>query len=129
MIATTYAVSCETARFAWRNEPPAFDEVRFRLRLKRNTATPPPPPSWALGRLETSLQKLRESALKLLKSLAGVNLCAARRRSLFPSMAHQTSAVSQKLVRCGRRGRTRTASRPRDFKSGQTVDFAVGLLR
>jgi len=124
MIATTYAVSCETARFAWRNEPPAFDEVRVRLRLKRNTATPPPPPSWALGRLETSLQKLRESALKFLKSLAGVNLCAARRRPLFPSRRIRLPLFPRSSF--GADGGVEPAQPGRwILNRGQTVDFAV----
>jgi hypothetical protein len=80
MIPMTYATSCETARSAWRNGPSAFAGFsRFVSGPKRNDAAAF---DWRrrcerASDLELCPQKLRKGALKPLKQLVHVNLCAA----------------------------------------------------
>jgi hypothetical protein len=64
MIATTYAVSCETARFAGRNEPPAFDEVRFRLSL--NETRNPSMGAWTARNNATKVARKRTQATEII---------------------------------------------------------------
>ena len=80
MITMTYALPCETARFAWRNGPSAVAGFSGSS-LARNETTLPVFDWWRrcerASDLKVCPQKLRKGALKPLKQLVHVNLCVA----------------------------------------------------
>jgi hypothetical protein len=80
MIPMTYALPCETVRFAWRNGLSAVAGFSGSS-LARNKTTLPVFDWWRRCERASDLklcpQKLRKGALKPLKQLVHVNLCAA----------------------------------------------------
>src|ERR1700734_4184732 len=78
MIPMTYDQTCETFRFAWRNERFVLAVFRPRRGPERNGAVGRP--SSSIGASErVAAKKLRKSAAKALESLAPVNSCAGAR--------------------------------------------------
>jgi hypothetical protein len=92
-IPTTYAMPCETFRFAWRNERFVLAVFRLRPGPKRNgpagRASSPLPARQS--KVQVTAKKLRKSALKPLKSLSRVTLCAGRVRS--PALFERVQSV------------------------------------
>lgn len=73
-----YDHACETFRFASRNEHFALAIFRFIMRQKRNRLAARPSSSDRPERTSgLAVEKVRESALKRLKSLSRVTLCAS----------------------------------------------------
>jgi len=87
MIPMTYEHRCETNCFAWRNGPSVFAGFSVSS-LARNETTQPPSTGGgvanAQGDLKLCRQKLRKAALKPLKQLVHVNLCARPRKHRLP---------------------------------------------